>query len=80
MILGADGDKACIFDREGQFLAEAYYTYDTSFSSDGGAFQNSADWWKAMCVSTNEVIEKAGIRASRLRRFPLAHRGTPFCR
>lgn len=63
---GSSGDKACIFDREGQFLAEAYYTYDTSFSSDGGAFQNSADWWKAMCVSTNEVIEKAGIRASQI--------------
>ena len=29
--LGTSGDKACLFDTEGNFLAEAYHTYPTYY-------------------------------------------------
>lgn len=61
---GSSGDKACIFDRDGHFLAEAYHTYETIFTSDGGAFQRPEDWWRAFCLSTKEVIEKAEINSA----------------
>lgn len=63
---GSSGDKACIFDRDGRFLAEAYHTYKTEFTPDGGAFQKPSDWWRAMCASTKEVIGKAKIHASEI--------------
>ena len=59
--LGSSGDKACIFDKHGKVLAEAYCTYETFFSADGGAVQKPEDWWKAVCIATKTVIEKAQI-------------------
>lgn len=59
--LGTSGDKACIFDANGNFLAEAYNTYDTYYPQEGYAEHNPASWWEAMKNATNEVVTKAGI-------------------
>ena len=59
--LGSSGDKAGIFDKHGKVLAEAYCTYETFFAADGGAVQKAEDWWKAVCIATKTVIEKAQI-------------------
>ena len=59
--LGTSGNKACIFDINGEFLAEAYYTYEAYYPADGYAEQNPEDWWRAIKISTQEVLKTSGI-------------------
>ncbi len=59
--LGTSGDKACIFDTDGAFLAEAYYTYPTHYPAPGRAEHDPEDWWRAVRDSSREVVQKAGI-------------------
>lgn len=60
--LGTSGDKACIFDENGSFLAEAYYTYNTYYPHEGCAEHDPTVWWEAVANSTKEVIQNAGVK------------------
>lgn len=57
--LGTSGDKACLFDRFGNFLAEAYITYETYFPHAGYAEHNPDQWWEAVRNSTRLVMKNA---------------------
>ena len=59
--LGTSGDKACLFDEEGVFLAEAYYTYKTFYPQEGYAEHDPTAWWEAVANSTQEVVKTAGV-------------------
>ncbi|MEX1307929.1 MAG: FGGY family carbohydrate kinase [Eubacteriales bacterium] len=54
--LGTSGDKACLFDESGSFLAEAYYTYDTFYPKEGYAEHDPNAWWEAVANSTKDVM------------------------
>lgn len=64
--LGTSGNKACIFDLEGTFLAEAYYPIKTYYPEVGWAEQRPEDWWTAIKESTHEVLHKSNIRKENL--------------
>ncbi len=59
--LGTSGDKACIFDLDGGFLAEAYYPIKTYYPQPGWAEQRPEDWWAAVRDATHEVVAKSGV-------------------
>ena len=59
--LGTSGDKACLFDTEGRFLAEAYYTYPTFYPGEGRFEHDPRTWWEAVKNSSREVVKNAGI-------------------
>jgi xylulokinase len=56
--LGTTGNKATLYDREGQLLGSSFYAYDTEYAYTGWAEQNPEDWWKAVCYSTHELLQK----------------------
>ncbi|MEA4970069.1 MAG: FGGY-family carbohydrate kinase [Candidatus Pelethousia sp.] len=59
--LGTTGNKASIYGENGTLLATKYCPYETYYPHADYVEQNPADWWDAICRSTREVIEKAGV-------------------
>ncbi|GAB4514185.1 MAG: xylulokinase [Anaerolineae bacterium] len=60
--LGTTGNKATLYDREGRLVGSAFYSYKTEFAHPGWAEQNPEDWWRAVCDSTRELLQKTGVR------------------
>lgn len=59
--LGTSGNKATLYDLEGNLFASSFYAYDTYYPKTNWVEQNPDDWWKAVCVSTKELISKTCI-------------------
>ncbi len=59
--LGTSGNKAALYREDGTPAASAVAAYATSYPRPGWAEQDSQDWWRAVCDSTRELMEKAGI-------------------
>lgn len=59
--LGTSGNKATLYDFEGKLHSSLVYAYDTSYPGPNCVEQDPADWWKAVCISTRQLLEKAGI-------------------
>ncbi|MEN3203506.1 MAG: xylulokinase [Atribacterota bacterium] len=60
--LGTTGNKATLFDPEGKILASSFFGYETFYPDALSVEQNPEDYWKAVCVSTQELMEKAKVR------------------
>lgn len=56
---GTTSDKACLFDAEGSFLAEATCDYPIYYPHPGWAEQNPEDWWTAVKAASQAVMEKS---------------------
>ncbi len=61
--LGTSGNKATLYCEDGRLAASAVAVYKTRYPRPGWAEQEPRDWWRAVCDSTKELIEKAGIGA-----------------
>ena len=59
--LGTSGNKATLYNLEGQLCSSNIYEYPTYYPNDGWVEQDPEDWWKAVCVSTRELLENAGV-------------------
>ncbi len=59
--LGTGGNKASVFDIDGNCLAAAYEPYETFYPAAGWHEQKPMDWWNAIIKSTRQVLEKANI-------------------
>jgi len=59
--LGTSGNKATLFSLEGKLGASALYEYPVSYPHNGWVEQNPDDFWKAVCFSTSEILEKAKV-------------------
>jgi xylulokinase len=59
--LGTTGNKATLYDSDGQVRASAVYGYATEIPRIGWAEQNPNDWWQAVCVSTRQLLNAAGV-------------------
>jgi len=59
--VGTTGNKAALFDKKGVMVASAYYPYPTHYVKPTWVEQSPEDWWRAVCDSTKEVLEKAKI-------------------
>lgn len=59
--LGTTGNKATLYDREGQLVSSALHEYGVSYPATGWAEQNPEDWWQAICKSTRKLLKQALI-------------------
>jgi xylulokinase len=59
--LGTSGNKATLFDAEGHLLSSAFAAYPTAYPQPNWAEQEPADWWRAVCATTRELIQKCGV-------------------
>jgi len=59
--LGTTGNKATLYDPEGKLLAGSFSGYGTHYGPPGQVEQDPADWWRAVCESTRELIAASGV-------------------
>ena len=60
--LGTTGNKAALYDREGEMVGASFHAYETEYAHTGWAEQNPQDWWEAVCLSTRRLLSETGVR------------------
>lgn len=73
--LGTSGDKACLFDVDGNFLAEAYYTYPTYYPAEGRFEHDPETWWEAVKNSSREVVKNARVNPEDVKAISFSSHG-----
>jgi xylulokinase len=59
--LGTTGNKATLYDREGQLVGSSFFAYGTEYAYTGWAEQNPEDWWEAVCQSTQRLLQDTHV-------------------
>jgi xylulokinase len=62
--LGTSGNKATLFSLDGKMGASTLYEYPVSYPETGWVEQDPGDFWKAVCISTRQLLEKARVPAA----------------
>jgi len=55
--LGTSGNKATLYTTDGTLVKSIVYSYETSYFNNNWAEQDANDWWKAVCLTTREILE-----------------------
>ena len=64
--IGTTGNKATLYDPEGELLASSFSPYPTYYPEVNWAEQNPEDWWVAVCSSTVELLKRAKISPDKI--------------
>ena len=64
--LGTGGNKASLYDVEGECLAGNFVAYETRYPNSGWHEQRPADWWDAVVASTRGLLAETGVDASEI--------------
>ena len=59
--LGTGGNKALLYDVQGNCLASAFVPYPTQYPLVGWHEQRPVDWWNAVVESTRSLLKASGI-------------------
>ncbi|MEI7954941.1 MAG: xylulokinase [Verrucomicrobiota bacterium] len=59
--LGTSGNKATLYSDDGGLIASQTVTYPTHFFNGNWAEQDPADWWHAVCNSTQALLSQAKV-------------------
>ena len=72
--VGTTGIKTCVFEISDKIklIASAMKGYELYILENGGIEQEPADWWKAMCITTKDVLKECNISPDRIK-------GISFC-
>ena len=71
---GTSSVKTCLFniDSEIQLVASAAAGYGLYILEDGGAEQDTKEWWEALCSTTHELFAKSDVKPEEIE-------GMAFC-
>ncbi len=64
--LGTTGNKATLYDREGNLLASSFYPYSTYYPHPNWVEQNPLDYWNAFKSSTQELLAKSKVKSKEI--------------
>ncbi|MBE6757455.1 MAG: xylulokinase [Ruminococcaceae bacterium] len=56
--LGTSGNKATLFDTDGNLIKSTVYSYDLITGDNNSAEQRADDWWKAFCETSKALVSK----------------------
>ncbi len=59
--LGTSGNKATLYGVDGTLHAGVVCSYPTAYPQDTYVEQNPNDWWRAVCDSTKQLMQKANV-------------------
>lgn len=59
--LGTGGNKASLYDSDGNCLVEVFVPYPTTYPRPGWHEQRPVDWWNATVQSIRQLIETAAV-------------------
>ena len=58
--LGTSGNKASLYDQDGNCLASSFQAYDTYYPGSGRHEQRPQDWWDSVVNSTRDLLAETG--------------------
>lgn len=61
--LGTTGNKATLYNNEGELKASTFVGYETYYPNINWAEQEPEDWWVAVCQATKELLYKGKVEA-----------------
>jgi xylulokinase len=64
--LGTTGNKASLFDGEGRLCGARLESYPVEYPQPNWAEQDPADWWRAVCRSTQALLEAVPAAAQEI--------------
>jgi len=64
--LGTGGNKASLYDLEGNCLAANFVPYETHYPHSGWHEQRPADWWDAVVASTRGLLDETDVDAAQI--------------
>ncbi len=59
--LGTTGNKATLFETNGELVSSMVYEYETFYQKENWVEQNPEDWWNAVCKTTKKLLKKENI-------------------
>jgi xylulokinase len=61
--IGTTGVKTCLFkiSKEIELIDGAYGSYNLYILENGGAEQDTEEWWTALCSTTKALLQKTGL-------------------
>ncbi len=62
--LGTTGNKANLFDADGNLTGSAFTGYATDYPHANWAEQDPSDWWSAVCHTTRQLLDSTGVNAN----------------
>ncbi len=65
--LGTSGTKTVLFDEHGRSIADSTVEYPLNQPKNGWAEQDPADWWRAVCETTKNVLNQSRIDPSEIK-------------
>jgi len=57
--LGTTGNKATLYDADGELVGTAFAPYDTRYFGQNCVEQNPSDWWEAVVGSTRRLLRES---------------------
>lgn len=59
--IGTSSDKAVLVDFDGNIVTTVAEPYPTYYPAPAQVEQDPNDYWKAVCITSREIVKKAGI-------------------
>ena len=66
---GTSSVKTCLFniDSEIHLVSNSTAGYGLYISDDGGAQQDTEEWWEALCSTTRELFRKSEVKPEEIK-------------
>ena len=64
--LGTSGNKAVLYEKNGNVKQSTQYAYQTFYPHPGFVEQRAEDWWKAVCETTRQLLLISGVSATEI--------------
>jgi xylulokinase len=64
--LGTTGNKASLYDNQGNVLASAFESYSTYYPGPNQVEQDPEEWWNAVCYVTQKLLRESAIDSARI--------------
>lgn len=64
--LGTSGNKATLFDAQGNLVDSAFAPYDTAYPHPNWAEQDPYVWWEAVCRTSQKLLASTGVSATEI--------------
>lgn len=74
--LGTTGLKCLGFDTSGRVLCKAYREYPLHHPAPNATEQGPQDWWRALCATLRELVDRGGIDPRNVAGLSLSSQGS----
>jgi xylulokinase len=64
--LGTGGNKASLYNTDGELLSSTFQSYDTLYPGPGKHEQRPADWWDSIINSTRQLLDTTGVEKNEI--------------